>query len=60
MDIEKLIPNPVLYAAIGINYVMALFGAYVGSTDLIVLSIFSILSCGLALWVRKKQKNDQN
>jgi len=58
--IEKLIPNYVLYGAIGVNYVLALFGAYVASTEMILLSIFSIACCGISIWARSKQKNDKN
>ena len=60
MNIEKWIPNYILYGAIGVNCVIALFGAYIASTELILLCIFSIASCGLSLWLRLKQKDDKN
>jgi len=60
MNIEKWIPNSVLYGAIGVNYVLALFGAYVASTEIMILSIVSIASCGVSLWARAKQKNDKS
>jgi len=59
MDLEKWIPNSILYAAIGTNYVTALIGAYVDSTELMLLSIFTIACLGLAIWSRKKQKDDK-
>mgnify|MGYP003155219985 CR=1 FL=1 len=59
MDLEKWIPDYVLYMAIGTNYVTALVGAYVASTELMLLSIFSIACLGLAVWSRKKQRDDK-
>ena len=60
MNIEKWIPNYILYTAIGINYVLALFGAYIASMEIMILSIISIASCGVSLWARAKQKNDKS
>jgi len=60
MNIEKWIPDSVLYSAIGVNCVLVLFGTYMKSIELVLLSIFSIGCCILSIWSRTKQKNDKS
>ena len=60
MSLDKLVPSIVLQIAIGVNYAIALLGAYLSSLDLVLLSIFSIACCAIPLWIRKKQKDDKD
>ena len=60
MNLEKWIPNYVLHGAIAVNYITALVGAYMGESQIMIISVLSIFCCGVGLWARKKQKDDKS
>tara|TARA_B110000196_G_C20647247_1_gene431311 strand:+ start:411 stop:578 length:168 start_codon:yes stop_codon:yes gene_type:complete len=52
MKINDLIPDKVWYGLIGLNTCMFFIGATLHDTNLMILNLLSMASCGISLYLK--------